>query len=113
MKRPTFFAVLLRSEPVRVFQLILGVLLMMFGPIIGLPTPGPLGFILFGFGAALVLRNSAWARRRYVRYSRRYPRVQRAVNFGLRRRSKRRVAVPGNVTEPGLSGSDGAEPRPR
>lgn len=84
--RPTFLQSLVRSEPFRVFQLVLGVILMVFGPIIGLPTPGPLGFILFGFGAALVLRNSAFARKHYVRYSRRYPRVQRAVNFGLRRK---------------------------
>lgn len=94
MRRPAFLQVLVRSEPFRVFQLALGVFLMIFGPIIGLPTPGPLGFILFGAGLALVLRNSRWARRRYVRYSRRYPRVQQAVNFGLRRRSKRRLPVP-------------------
>ncbi len=89
MTRPTFLRSLVRSEPFRVFQLILGGVLIVFGPIIGLPTPGPLGFILFGFGAALVLRNSAWARRRYVRYARPYPRVQRVVNFGLRRKRGR------------------------
>jgi hypothetical protein len=84
--RPTLLRSLRRSEPFRVFQLGLGGVLIVFGPIIGLPTPGPLGFILFGFGAALVLRNSAWVRRRYVRYARRYPRVRRVVNFGLRRK---------------------------
>ena len=43
VKRPAFIDVLIRSEPVRVFQLILGVFLMMVAPIIGIPTPGPLG----------------------------------------------------------------------
>jgi hypothetical protein len=90
VNRPRFLDVLIRSEPFRVFQLGLGVLLMLVAPIIGIPTPGPLGIFIFAFGLALVLRNSSWARRRYVRYTRRYPRVQRAVNFGLRRKSKRR-----------------------
>ncbi len=90
MKRHAFIEVLIRSEPFRVFQLILGVLLIIVAPIIGIPTPGPLGIFIFALGLALVLRNSSWARRRYVRYTRRYPRVQRAVNFGLRRKSKRK-----------------------
>ncbi len=77
-----------RSEIARIARLAAGVALMIFGPIIGLPTPGPLGFVLFGIGLALVLRNSGAARRRYVRMARRYPRVQRAVNFGLRRRQR-------------------------
>ncbi|WP_426167868.1 PGPGW domain-containing protein [Sandarakinorhabdus sp. DWP1-3-1] len=94
MKRPAFLDVLIRSEPFRVFQLMLGAFLMLVAPIIGIPTPGPLGIFVFAFGLALVLRNSAWARRRYVRYTRRYPRVQKAVNFGLRRKSKRKPATP-------------------
>ena len=94
MKRPAFLEVLIRSEPFRVFQLILGVFLMLVAPIIGIPTPGPLGIFIFAFGLALVLRHSAWARRRYVRYTRRYPQVQKAVNFGLRRKSKRKPAPP-------------------
>lgn len=94
MKRPAFLDVLIRSEPFRVFQLFVGAFLMLVAPIIGIPTPGPLGIFVFAFGLALVLRNSAWARRRYVRYTRRYPRVQKAVNFGLRRKSKRKIAAP-------------------
>jgi hypothetical protein len=97
--RPAFLKVLVRSEPVRVFQLLLGLLLMLVAPIIGIPTPGPLGIFLFAFGLALVLRNSRWARRRYVRYTRRYPRVQKAVNYGLRRKSKRRVPIAAATTD--------------
>ena len=100
VKRPAFLELLIRSEPFRVFQLILGMMLMLVAPIIGIPTPGPLGIFIFAFGLALVLRNSAWARRRYVRYTRRYPRVQKAVNFGLRRKSKRRIAIPPLRAEP-------------
>ena len=73
------------------FNLTLGVLLMLVAPIVGIPTPGPLGIFVFGFGFALVLRNSRWARRQYMRHTRRYPRVRRAVDFGLRRKRKPRT----------------------
>lgn len=100
-----FFRALVRAEPLRVFQIVLGGLLMLVAPIIGIPTPGPLGIIIFSFGFALVLRNSRWARRNYMRYTRRYPRVRKAVDFGLRRkRGRRPVAAPLPAT---------AEARPR
>jgi hypothetical protein len=89
--------------------MILGFLLMAVGPLLLAPTPGPFGTIVFAFGMALILRNSPWARRRYVRYSRRYPRVQKMVNFGLRRKQKRKIAAPVtaaatvvNTAEPGV-----------
>lgn len=100
MKRPPFLQVLIRSRPFRVFQLGFGVLCMLAAPIIGIPTPGPLGIFIFAFGLALVLRNSRWSRRQYVRYTRRYPRLQRAVNFGLRRKSKRRPPPPAPPASP-------------
>ena len=100
MQRPAFLHTLVRSQPFRVFQLVLGVLLMLAAPIIGIPTPGPLGIFIFGFGFALVLRNSRWARRRYLRYTRRYPRVRRAVDFGLRRKRKPAPAVPDGDPHP-------------
>lgn len=85
-----------RSEPVRLAQVALGLLLMLLAPIIGIPTPGPLGIFIFAFGLALVLRNSRWARRRYLRWTRGYPRVRRAVDFGLRRKRNRpRADLPG------------------
>jgi hypothetical protein len=94
VKRPAFIQVLIKSQPFRVFQMILGFLLMAVGPLLLAPTPGPFGTIVFAFGLALILRNSPWARRRYVRYSRSYPRVQKMVNFGLRRKQKRKVVAP-------------------
>ena len=67
-----------------------GVLLMIFGPIIGGPLiPGPLGFIGFAMGLALVLRNSRSARKRYIVAKRRYPRTARWLDLGLRRRKRR------------------------
>lgn len=70
---------------------------MLVAPIIGMPAPGPLGFVIFSFGFALVLRNSRWARRRYLRHTRRYPRVRRVVDFGLRRKAKAKPAAPAVV----------------
>lgn len=81
-----------QSSLLRSLQLAAGLVLMVFGPIIGLPTPGPLGFVLFGIGLALVLRSSRWAKKRYVRSTRRYPKLKRAMDTGLRRR--RRLKVP-------------------
>jgi hypothetical protein len=92
VRRPAFIEVLVKSQPFRVFQMIFGVLLMAVGPLLLAPSPGPFGTIVFAFGFALVLRNSFWVRRRYVRYSRGYPRFQKMMNFGLRRTSKRKPA---------------------
>ena len=92
-----------KSRAWRGAQLTAGLMLMVFGPIIGLPTPGPLGLLLFGLGLALVLRNSHWARKRYVRSTRRHPRLKRAMDTGLRRRRRRKV--PTDIAAPGRSGA--------
>ena len=87
MSMPLFIRSLVRSEPVRVVQLAAGLMLMAAGPVVGvIPAPLPIGLVLFGVGLALVLRNSLWARRRYVRWKRRFPRAARFTDFGLRRR---------------------------
>lgn len=106
MRRSAFINGLIKSQPFRVFQMVFGVLLMATGPLLLAPTPGPFGTIVFAFGFALVLRNSFWVRRRYVRYSRRYPRVQKMINFGLRRKSKRKA-----VAEPGVA-APAPQPQP-
>ncbi len=86
MRRPTFLQSLIRSEPVRVAQLAVGVVLMLAGllMVVTVPIPG-VGLLTFGVGLILVLRNSGWARRRYVRWKRRYPRAGRLTEFGLQR----------------------------
>ncbi|MBC7504321.1 MAG: hypothetical protein H7267_01105 [Sandarakinorhabdus sp.] len=103
MQRPAFLHTLVRSQPFRVFQLALGVLLIIAAPIVGIPLPGPAGTLIFGLGFALVLRNSRWARRRYLRHTKRYPRVRRVVDFGLRRKPKPN-AFPANAHKTALEG---------
>ena len=89
VSRPDFLDLLVRSEPFRVFQILLGLLLMAAAGIVGLLSPAPIGIVIFGAGVALVFRNSRWARRHYLLYTRQYPRVRRAVDFGLRRDKRR------------------------
>ncbi|MGI4879778.1 MAG: hypothetical protein ACRYG4_20060 [Janthinobacterium lividum] len=90
MPRATFLRSLIRSAPLRVAQLGAGIVLMLAAPLLALvPSPFPFALILFGVGLALVLRNSGWARRRYVRWTRRFPRAGRFTDFGLQRRGRR------------------------
>ena len=74
-----------RPEPVRLCLMALGWLLLVLGPLIGGPFPGPFGIIGFAAGLALLLQNSHWARRQYVRGKRRYPRTGHWMDRGLRR----------------------------
>ncbi|MFC3712782.1 hypothetical protein ACFOMD_09390 [Sphingoaurantiacus capsulatus] len=80
--RPRF----LRSPTLRIAQLVAGGLLMILGPLIGGPVPGPWGVIAFAAGLTLVLRSSAWAKRRYVMFKRRHPRWGHWSDVALRRR---------------------------
>ena len=73
------------------FQILLGILLMPVAGIVGLISPAPIGIVIFGAGVALVLRNSRWARRRYLFYTRHHPRVRKAVDIGLMRGRNRRA----------------------
>jgi len=93
VSRPGFLDLMVRSEPVRVFQIMLGILLFPVAFIIGLVSPAPIGIVVAGAGAALILRNSRWARRRYIRYSRGHPRVRKVVDLGLMRGRGRRKRV--------------------
>jgi UPF0716 family protein affecting phage T7 exclusion len=81
----------------RVAEMTAGIILMTVGPIVGGPLiPGPLGFVAFAMGLALVLRNSRRARKLYIRWKRRYPRAARWLDLGLRRRKRRAEAFDGN-----------------
>ena len=69
----------------------LGVLLIAISPIVG-PIPGPGGIFVFAAGLTLVLRYSAWAKRRYVRFKRKHPRKGEWADWSLRRASAKRRA---------------------
>ena len=77
----------------RIVGLTAGWTLIVLAGVIG-PLPGPGGILVFAAGAALVLRNSAWAKRRYVHPKRRRPRVGHLCDRAMRRPSAlRRHAI--------------------
>jgi hypothetical protein len=69
--------------------LVVGVLLILVTPLVGI-IPGPGGVLTFGAGAALILKYSQWAKRRYVWLERRYPKAIAWSDWALRRPSARR-----------------------
>ncbi len=81
-----------KSSTVRIGLLILGVVFLAITPLLG-PLPGPGGIFTFAIGAGLVLQNSLWARKRYVRIKRARPKVGHWADWGLRRQSARRRAL--------------------
>jgi hypothetical protein len=81
--------VLNATEAVRLTQLIIGVLFVLVTPLVGL-LPGPGGVVVFGIGLGLILRNSSWAKRRYVAFKRKRPKMGGWADWGLRRKSAKR-----------------------
>jgi hypothetical protein len=77
---------------VRTALFLLGCLLLVLTPFVGV-LPGPGGVFVFAAGAALVLKYSSWAKRRYVRFQRRYPSAASWCDWALRRPSARRREV--------------------
>ncbi len=81
------------SSPWRIPLMALGWLLMLLAPVVGV-LPGPGGIFVFVAGLILLLRNSAWAKRRYVQLKRRWPKLGHASDRIMRRASAlRRHAV--------------------
>lgn len=78
-----------RSPILRLGQLLLGVLLILSAPLFA-PLPGPAGIFLFAGGMVLVLRNSRWARLKWARLKRRWPRTGHFVDRMMRRQSAMR-----------------------
>jgi hypothetical protein len=68
---------------------VLGVVLMIAAIPVG-ALPGPGGIFVFAAGLALMLKTSMWAKRRYVDFKRKQPKIGRWADWGLRRRSARR-----------------------
>lgn len=82
-----------RNPMVRLMLMILGVVLLGLSPLVGV-LPGPGGIVVAAAGLTLVLRNSRWAKRRYVRFKRWQPRAGSWFDWGMRRGSaKRRAAL--------------------
>lgn len=77
-----------RSPLVRLVLLITGMLLIAATPLVGI-IPGPGGIFVFAAGLVLVLQNSKWARKRFVRLKRKWPRFGHYADMALRRRSAR------------------------
>ena len=75
-----------RHPALRIAQLVLGGLMLLAVPIIG-PLPGPGGVFLLAGGLILILRNSLWARRRWARIKRRWPKSGHLVDLTMRRGS--------------------------
>lgn len=75
-----------RHPVARWTQLILGVLLILGAGVVG-PLPGPGGIFLFAGGMILILRNSLWAKQRWARLKRRWPRSGHLVDRIMRRPS--------------------------
>jgi len=75
-----------RHPLVRLLQLTIGVLLLIGAALLG-PLPGPGGIFLFAGGLILILRNSAWAKRRFARSKRRWPKTGQLLDRAMRRPS--------------------------
>ena len=67
----------------------IGVVLMAVSPLLG-ALPGPGGIVVFGLGLGMVLKTSMWAKRHYVRFKRKQPKIARWTDWGLMRKSAKR-----------------------
>jgi hypothetical protein len=67
----------------------LGWVLIVLAPVVGL-LPGPGGVFVAAAGFALVLQTSHWAKRAYVRFKRRWPKIGALIDRTMRRPSERR-----------------------
>ncbi|MBA3940376.1 MAG: hypothetical protein C0520_04105 [Sphingopyxis sp.] len=89
MAKRSLYQRLRTNAQVRTALFVFGVLLIVASPIVGV-LPGPGFLILFPLGLMLCLQNSAWAKRRYVRFKRRHPRYGERVDRIMRRVSAAR-----------------------
>ena len=76
------------AEIQRLFLLGIGAVLIIASPLVGV-LPGPGGIIVMALGLALVLKNSLWAKRRYIHLKRRWPRLGRWADRGLLRHRRK------------------------
>jgi hypothetical protein len=72
----------------RAFQwtmIVIGWAFVVMAPIVS-PLPGPAGLAFFIIGAAMILKNSLWAKRKYAAHSKRHPEYGRWLNWAMRRK---------------------------
>jgi len=105
MAKRSLYQRLRSTAQVRLALFVLGVLLIVISPIIGV-LPGPGFLILFPLGLMLCLQNSAWAKRVYVRFKWRHPRyaawtdrVMRRTSAARRRAREALIAADGEALE--------------
>ncbi len=89
MRHSRHWNFLKRHPMARLVLMIAGCLLLLLTPLIGI-LPGPGGMVSFALGLGLVLQTSMWARRQYVHFKRRQPKIGSWADWGLRRQSARR-----------------------
>ncbi len=78
-----------RHPTIRTALFVAGCVLLAVTPFVGV-LPGPGGIFTFALGLGLMLKNSAWAKRQYVRFKRRWPKPGHWCDRGMRRPSARR-----------------------
>jgi ribonuclease P protein component len=99
------FGELTRLKAVQSALVVLGVLLMIASPLVGI-VPGPGGIVVFAAGLALTLKYSAWAKRKYVKLKRRHPNKGEWADWGLRRASARRRHALRQAAESGTTAEE-------
>ena len=83
----------MRRKPhpfIRIALLVIGTLLLLVVAPLASPLPGPGGTLIAAAGIILILRNSVWARHRFVRLKARWPRVGAFIDRILIRASAKR-----------------------
>ena len=78
-----------QNQVARLLLMVFGSVMVLLAPLVA-PLPGPGGIVFFAIGLGLVLQTSAWARRRYVEFKRKQPKMGRWADWGLRRASAKR-----------------------
>lgn len=96
-----------RHPAIRATQLVVGGLLIVGAGLVS-PLPVPVGIFLFSGGMVLILRNSRWAKRRWARLKRRWPRGGHLVDRAMRRPSALRRHARTTATKTG-SGKGGGK----
>ncbi len=78
-----------RNPAVKTGLFATGCVLLAASPAVGV-IPGPGGVVVAAAGLTLMLRNSRWAKRQYVRFKRWQPKAGGWFDWGLRRGSAKR-----------------------